>query len=629
MSTDLRTEINAADSATGWTSDGPTPAANTTAGQRYEGSASIDTQHDDADEHTKWTDATARDVSDETVYVLVKDNLLETFANRGMQIVLGDGTDLIGYRVGGNDAPGLPLKPFFNGYKLDVSVIVAAPGTDDVDFHTYSGSEANNDHTAITQFGYGTDHLAKAVGTVDNIFMDRMTRIANGSYALRINGGTVGTPETMADVQGDDVTNGWGMIANPLGSQFIFFAPTEWGEPAANADHFFEADGEQWFWLGDNAGGHTVGDTHFPFRVVGNATDTGSWVISNTSIVNTGTRAQFLMDDANIDTLEVDSCSFTGLGTIGCPSSGGTSRFCTNTIFSDCDQVTHNGADMSGSSILLSNVAADEGALFYDETADPDGEMDNMSFSKGGNAHHAIRFGANVPASITLRGLDFVGFGAADDANDSVFLFDDVAGNITLNLIGCTHDGSGFTVDDAAGVTVTVVIDPVDVTVTILDGRDNSDLQNARVILEAADGTGDLPFEDSVTITRSGATASVSHTGHGLVNGNKVVIRGADQAEYNGVKTISNVTTNAYDYTVSGTPTTPATGTIISTGVVLEGLTDVNGEITDTRTWTLTQPVVGVARKATTTPIFKDAQLTGSISPTTGLTITQALTFDE
>ena len=150
-----------------------------------------------------------------------------------------------------------------------------------------------------------------------------------------------------------------------------------------------------------------------------------------------------------------------------------------------------------------------------------------------------------------------------------------------------------------------------------------------RTNLEASDGTGDLPFEDSVSITRSGSTASASHTTHGLADGNKVVIRGADQAPYNGVKTITNVTTNAYDYTVSGSPTTPATGTIIATGAVLEGLTDVNGEITDSRSWTNPQPVTGRASKGTNSPIFKDAALTGTISTTAGLTITQALIFDE
>jgi hypothetical protein len=67
----------------------------------------------------------------------------------------------------------------------------------------------------------------------------------------------------------------------------------------------------------------------------------------------------------------------------------------------------------------------------------------------------------------------------------------------------------------------------------------------------------------SVTsITRSGSTATATRTGHGFKNGDHVLHAGADQPEYNGEFYISNVTADTYDFTVSGTPVTPATGTI-------------------------------------------------------------------
>jgi hypothetical protein len=47
---------------------------------------------------------------------------------------------------------------------------------------------------------------------------------------------------------------------------------------------------------------------------------------------------------------------------------------------------------------------------------------------------------------------------------------------------------------------------------------------------------------------------------HGFTNGASVPISGATQTEYNGTFTISNVTTNTFDFTVTGTPATPATG---------------------------------------------------------------------
>ena len=67
----------------------------------------------------------------------------------------------------------------------------------------------------------------------------------------------------------------------------------------------------------------------------------------------------------------------------------------------------------------------------------------------------------------------------------------------------------------------------------------------------------------SVTLTRSGSTATATQTAHGYSNGDLVYIRGADQSEYNvSGASISNVSTNSYDFTVSGSPATPATGTI-------------------------------------------------------------------
>ena len=240
--------------------------------------------------------------------------------------------------------------------------------------------------------------------------------------------------------------------------------------------------------------------------------------------------------------------------------------------------------------------------------------------------HHVHHPAADT---VTYEALNFFGFGASGapkwhGENSS-------AGTVTINP---TEDANPVEAEfDNTGAGSTTVNQPsVTTTIKILDGRDNSNLQNARVILKASDGTGDLPYLDSVTITRSGTTATVSHTAHGLATGNKVEIKGiTDKTEdNNGTHTITVTGANAYTYTTTNSGSTSYTGSITSTGVVLEGLTDVNGEISDTRAWTLAQPVTGVARKATTSPIFRDSNdLIGTISTTAGLSITQALTFDE
>lgn len=64
------------------------------------------------------------------------------------------------------------------------------------------------------------------------------------------------------------------------------------------------------------------------------------------------------------------------------------------------------------------------------------------------------------------------------------------------------------------------------------------------------------------TITRSGQTATATSTAHGYRENQVLSQSGAEQAEYNGEFKIFNVTADQYDFTVAGTPATPATGTI-------------------------------------------------------------------
>ncbi|MGA2501590.1 MAG: lamin tail domain-containing protein, partial [Tepidisphaeraceae bacterium] len=63
-------------------------------------------------------------------------------------------------------------------------------------------------------------------------------------------------------------------------------------------------------------------------------------------------------------------------------------------------------------------------------------------------------------------------------------------------------------------------------------------------------------------LTSSGQTATALVVSHGFHNGDTVRISGATQSQYNGDFTITNVTANSFDFTVSGSPVTPATGAI-------------------------------------------------------------------
>lgn len=72
-----------------------------------------------------------------------------------------------------------------------------------------------------------------------------------------------------------------------------------------------------------------------------------------------------------------------------------------------------------------------------------------------------------------------------------------------------------------------------------------------------------LTAAQSVTsITRVSGTATVTQTSHPFVTGDVAYLAGATQSQYNGLQTVTKTGTNTYTYPVSGSPATPATGTI-------------------------------------------------------------------
>lgn len=73
--------------------------------------------------------------------------------------------------------------------------------------------------------------------------------------------------------------------------------------------------------------------------------------------------------------------------------------------------------------------------------------------------------------------------------------------------------------------------------------------------------TTSAPTVTVASITRSGQTATATITaGHGYYTGQWVTMAGASQTEYNGTFQITVTGTTTFEYTVTGSPATPATG---------------------------------------------------------------------
>jgi hypothetical protein len=286
----------------------------------------------------------------------------------------------------------------------------------------------------------------------------------------------------------------------------------------------------------------------------------------------------------------------------------------------ECKYLEQNDADIHDVKIVTSAIPAV--ACIQDPVLAELTDLHDISFvqdTRGGLKGHALELSSG---SYDFYGLTFSGYGSIGSDQAAVYV-SAVTGTIIINVFG--GDSPTYR---TAGATVSIVVEPVTTEITVKDPNDVI-VENARVLVEASDNTGDLPYQDTVTIVRSGTVATVTHTGHGLDDGDKVVIRGADQQEYNGPKSIYNVTANTYDYTVAGAPDSPATGTIKSTGVVVYGLTNAQGKISASRSFSVNQNVKGTARKTSATPYLKARSFTDVVNKTSGLTKTVQLESDE
>jgi hypothetical protein len=120
-----------------------------------------------------------------------------------------------------------------------------------------------------------------------------------------------------------------------------------------------------------------------------------------------------------------------------------------------------------------------------------------------------------------------------------------------------------------------------------LSGQTNSSI----VVLNAClvDGYSGSVSITGITRSSQTATATVSAAdGLKLKTGQILTISGANESEYNGSFSITVASTTTFTYTVTGTPATPATGTII--GTLKLPITSITRGGTGNLTATLTMP---------------------------------------
>jgi hypothetical protein len=266
--------------------------------------------------------------------------------------------------------------------------------------------------------------------------------------------------------------------------------------------------------------------------------------------------------------------------------------------------------------------AANASYLYWDDNDSSGSKLNSASFTRGTTNTHAIRLVNTTMTAITLTDVTLSGYNTANGENDSAIHVMKSAGSLTINITGGTTPTiltEGATVSVVAG-SVTVAVHAANTTAAV---------GSARVFLRAADGTGPFPYQNTVTITNSGTTATVAHASHGMATADKVVIDGASHWENNGVFPITVANTTHYTYTMSSDPGSSPTGSITSTFVALSGLTDGSGDISTSRVYSANQAVTGWIRKSSGSPYYKTALISGEIDSSDGYSATGLLVLDE
>jgi len=496
---DRRVVVSDADSLTLWTG----PVTDITS-PRAEGTQCVGGEIQPTSGQTPWyyTPGTALNLDTDLLYIQSHTNAIQngwkesTPSDSSHGMYMSDGTNELFLMEAGNDRDVFKhakSQVAFQSFLIDLDYLATKNTNGEIE--AISGSVASFVKTSVDDVGSVFHTESKALGGGSNCFIDiiRVDEVdssgdsTTSTSGLFIYGGGSSTQGNFSEVVADDESiaadKGFGLIreytAGIYGAQGRF----KFGTTDVVSDAYF--DDENFNLIFEN---RDVNDDKFAIFVFGNSTDTNDFRLRNGSISSAGPGVTIDMSSSDIDVLDIDNVIFKDLvKTISFPTdSASYTHAVENCTFDNCGKITPGTIDFDNNIIVNSastdqaieiayditalnmiisgyEGTADTGALNWNVNADPDGNIDGSSFTKGTAATHAIEFSDVIPSEITLRNIDFSGYNAADNQNDSALYFADTTGTIIVNLVGC----SGTIKYKSAGATIILVPDPVQLSMTV------------------------------------------------------------------------------------------------------------------------------------------------------------------
>lgn len=344
-----------------------------------------------------------------------------------------------------------------------------------------------------------------------------------------------------------------------------------------------------------------------------NASSRVDWTGISIQALGTVSKGRLLITD-NAD-INFDNCTFTDMDAFTFQALSTV----LNSTFRRCGLVTVGGG-------VFTNCKFDSptGAIGVTASSPANAALiTNSTFTSDGTGH-GLEITGTAVASMTLTNNTWTGYAASDGSTGNEAVYVNIASG-TMNLVI-----SGGTTPSVrtAGCSVTVVTSSRTIKVITMTPA-GSTIGSATVHLHAIAG-GPFPYDATVTITRSGTLATVSHTGHGMASNDQVEITGiTDKTADNGLHTITWVSANSYSYTTTDSGSTSYTGTIKSGFVFFHGTTNGSGEISMSRSIPSNQPVTGWGRKASASPYYKEGSISGTVLSASDTTFNAVMALDE
>lgn len=341
------------------------------------------------------------DMSAAAIYVWVfAAGNMDTLANGGIGIVLGDGTNRRAYYVGGGDQSKFQIGAW--------SCFMVDGANPPASYNQELGSAAPN-FAAITQAGVRFKTLSKSLGGADNCFIDYM----HWGTGIRIEGGTTGDRGTFAEIAAADKakTGAWGIVREVQPGLFEVQGALTFGDNGT-ADSYFE-DEDAIVMFADNG----ASDGLYDFILSGNSTGTNLFKLgeivgsgdiakgrNGCTIVSSGPSVAVDLNDANMDEVDIYGGVFRGLGLIELSAATG-DDFIGNVV-DNCGQVTanqcriracsFNGYTPDGDAALLWNDTINIKNCTFVNNADPTNDPHAIEHpDQGSYNYYGMRFSGN------------------------------------------------------------------------------------------------------------------------------------------------------------------------------------------------------------------------------------------